>query len=125
VEAKPLSETADLRYLEAHSVRCRADSLSDFRVCTEDAQPLGSVECVLIRPSSGRLEYFVVESPGLFLHRHYLVPAGAGAVVQEDPKTLRITARKDELNLQTFKPHSVPGLSDADLLTTAFTKDAA
>jgi hypothetical protein len=114
-----LDSTADLRYLEAQSVRCPAGNLSEYRVCTQDAQSLGSVKGVLIRPSERRLAYFVIEAPGLFVHRRYLLPVDAAAVVQEHG-TLRISARKDELDLQTFTPRSVPEFSDDDLLKAIF-----
>jgi PRC-barrel domain len=91
-----------------------------FRACTEDAQPLGSINGVLISPSSRQLRYFVIETPGLFAHRRFLLPAEAGVVVDEDSKTLQIGARKDELALQTFKLKSVPQFSDTDLLETMF-----
>jgi hypothetical protein len=38
---------------------------------------------------------------------------------------LKINARKDELNLETFTPSSVPEFSDDDLITTIFSQDAA
>ena len=122
---KMLEGTADLRYLEAQSVRCPAGNLSEFRVCTEDAQPLGNVEGVLISPSERRLAYFVIDSPGFFVHRRYLLPADSGAVVQDEPKTLRISARKDELDLQTFNPRSVSEFSDDDFVETMFASSAA
>jgi hypothetical protein len=125
VPDKRTDDKTSLRYLEANSVRCSDGHLSDFRVCTEDAQSLGSVEGVLIRPSTRRFEYFVVESPGLFTHRQFLVPVEAGAVVQDAFNTLRISARKDELDLEVFTPSSVPAFSDEDLITTIFTQDAA
>ena len=122
--AKRIDDKADLRYLEANSVRCSAGSLSDFRVRTEDSESLGSVEGVLISPTTRRCEYFVIESPGLFKHRRFLLPVETGASLEE-PKTLKINARKDELDLETFAPSSVPQFSDDDLLTTMFSKDAA
>jgi hypothetical protein len=79
---KPHENTADLRYLNAESVRCPEGSLADFQVCTEDAQSLGSVEGVLISPASRRLAYFVTKSKGLLQRHHYLVPLDAGAVLQ-------------------------------------------
>lgn len=121
---KPIDTTAGLRYLAATSVRCPAGTLARFRVCTSDAAPLGSISGVLIRPSERRIEYFVVESPGLFLHRQYLVPADAGAFVQE-PNVLQLSAKKDELDLQTFKLHSVQGFSESELGATTFSEDAA
>lgn len=113
-------DAEDLRYLDAHSVQCPTGSLSDFRVCTEDAQPLGSVNGVLISPSLRQLRYFVIKKSGLFQQRRYLVSADAGAIVDTDRKTLQIDARKDELDLQSFTPRSVPDFSDADLLRTLF-----
>lgn len=118
--ANTLEQTADLRYLEADSVRCPLGNLSEYRVCTEDAQSLGSIKGVLIRPSERRLAYFVIESPGLFVHRRYLLPVDAAAVLQEESGTLRLSARKDELDLQAFTPRSVPDFSDDDLLKAIF-----
>lgn len=118
--AKALDATDDLRYLAANSVRCPSGNLSGYRVCTQDAHSLGSVKGVLISPSERRLAYFVIEAPGLFGNRRYLLPVDADAVVQEAPRTLRISARKDELDLQTFTPRSVPDFSDEDLLRALF-----
>lgn len=113
-------ETADLRYLGADNVRCSDGNLSGFRVCTEDAQSLGSVNGVLINPSERRLAYLVVETSGFFVHRRYLLPLDAGATVADDSKTLRLGVRKDELDLQAFAPHAFPVFSDDDLLDTIF-----
>jgi hypothetical protein len=125
VADKSLDESADLRYLGAESVRCAAGNLSDFRVCTGDAQSLGSIEGVLISPSSRRLEFFVIESPGRILRRKYLLPIEAGPFVQQGPNTLRVAATKDELHLQMYAPRSIPEFSDDDLMKTLFASDAA
>jgi hypothetical protein len=122
--AKANPDTADLRYLEANNVRCAAGTLADFRVCTEDAESLGSIQGVLISPSARRCEYFVVESKGIFSHRRFLIPFDA-EVVQDEPGTLKVHGKRDELELQAFTPSSVPEFSDEDLLTTMFAKDAA
>ena len=119
VEAKELDTTADLRYLEADSVCCAAGKLADFRVRTQDEKTLGSVRGVLISPATRRCEFFVIQSPGLFSPQRYLLPVEAGAVV-EQPRTLKIHARKDELHLQSFTPSSVPEFSDDDLVRTVF-----
>jgi hypothetical protein len=120
VAGKRFDDTDDLRYLEAESVKCAAGNLAGFRVCTRDAQPIGRVRGVLIRPAERRVAYFVIDSPGLFAHKRYLLPIEAGASVSEDPKTLRVSARRDELDLQTFTPRSVADFSDDDLLQTMF-----
>ena len=122
---KELEPTADLRYLKADSVNCPSGTLADFRVVTADAEALGNVSGVLISPATRRCEYFVIVSPGLLTQRRFLLPVEAGAVLADDPKSLRLTARKDELDLQNFTPHSVPQFSDEDLLTAMFNRDAA
>jgi PRC-barrel domain len=123
--AKELGTTADLRYLEADNVNCPSGNLAEFRVVTADAKALGNVSGVLISPTTRRCEYFVIESPGLFSHRRFLLPVDAGAVLEDGPKSLRLTARKDELDLQAFTLASVPQFSDEDLLTAMFSRDAA
>jgi len=125
VGAKELEPTADLRFLKAASVSCPSGTLADFRVVTADAEALGSVSGVLISPTTRRCEYLVIVSPGFLSQRRFLLPVDSGAVLADDPKSLRLTARKDELDLQAFTPHSVPQFSDEDLLTAMFTRDAA
>ena len=121
---KLTGEIADLRYLDASNVRCPAGYLSDFRVCTEDSESLGHIDGVLISPVTRRCEYFVIEAKGLFGHKRFLLPVEEGAILQE-PATLKINARKDELDLKTFTPSSVPEFTDEDLITTIFSQDAA
>jgi hypothetical protein len=121
---KPATEIADLRYLDASSVRCPAGYLSDFQVCTQDSESLGNIGGVLISPVTRRCEYFVLESRGFLTHKRFLLPVDAGATV-EQPATLKISARKDELDLETFTPSSVQQFSDEDLITTIFSQDAA
>jgi hypothetical protein len=125
VGAKQLGPNADLRYLKADSVNCPSGSLAEFRVVTADAEALGNVSGVLISPATRRCEYLVIASPGLLSKRRFLLPIDSGAFLEDDHKSLRLTARKDELDLQTFSLHSVPQFSDEDLLTAMFTRDAA
>jgi hypothetical protein len=124
VAGKWTGDIADLRYLDANNVRIPAGYLSDFRVCTEDSEPLGNIDGVLISPINRRCEYFVIGSKGLFAHRRFLLPVDAGATLEE-PATLKINARKDELALEAFSPSSVQPFSDEDLIATMFSQDAA
>ena len=123
--AKQREPNVDLRYLKADSVNCPSGTLADFRVVTADAEALGNVSGVLISPATRRCEFFVIASPGLLSQRRFLLPIDAGAVLENDPKSLRLSARKDELDLQSFTLHSVPQFSDEDLLTAMFKRDAA
>lgn len=116
-----VGETADLRYLGADSVRCSEGNLSGFRVCTEDAQSIGKLAGILISPSERRLAYLVVEAPGFFAHRRYLLPLDAGAVVADASRTLNVVGiRKDELDHLTVAPRTFPAFSDDDLLEALF-----
>jgi hypothetical protein len=124
VARKRTSDIANLRYLDSTSVRCPAGYLSDFQVRTQDAESLGNIGGVLISPLTRRCEYFVIESRGLLGHKRWLLPVEAGAIVEE-PATLKINARKDELDLETFTPSSVEKFTDEDLITTIFSQDAA
>jgi hypothetical protein len=125
VAEKLIGDKADLRYLEANNVRCSLGNLADFQVCTSDAKSLGNIEGVLISPSTRRCEYFVIESRSLFEQHRFLLPVVETGAIVEEPKTLKIAARKDELNLEKFTPSSVPQFSDEDLITTIFAQDAA
>ena len=122
---KLIGDKADLRYLEANNVRCSLGNLADFQVCTSDAKSLGNIEGVLISPSTRRCEYFVIESRSLFEQHRFLLPVVETGAIVEEPKTLKIAARKDELDLEKFTPSSVPQFSDEDLITTIFAQDAA
>jgi PRC-barrel domain len=120
-----MEPNAELRYLKADSVNCPSGNLAEFRVVTADAKALGNVSGVLISPTARRCKFFVIASPGLLHQRRFLLPIDGAAVLEDGPKSLRLTARKDELDLQAFTPHSVPQFSDEDLLTAMFTRDAA
>lgn len=115
------TNTQDLRYLDAESVRFAAGNLSGFKVCTEDAESLGSVGGVLISPSSRQLCYLVVQKPGLLTHRCYLV-SPAGATIQQDRKMLQVGGTREDLHLESFDPRSVQEFSDDDLLETLFSR---
>jgi hypothetical protein len=125
VAEQRLEETADLRYLGADSVRCSEGNLSGFRVCTEDAQSIGKLAGILISPSERRLAYLVVDAPGFFVHRRYLLPLDAGAVFADESRTLRVGVSKDELDLMAASPRFFPTFSDDDLLEALFPSRSA
>jgi hypothetical protein len=118
-------ESAGLRYLDAGSVRCPAGALSEFRVCTEDSQVLGRVEGVLLSPSEGRIAYLVLLLPGFLVNRRYLLPIEAGAIVEDEARRLRVPARRADLDLRTFEPHSVPDLTGGELRRPLYGEHAA
>ena len=95
-------------------------------VVTADAEALGNVGSVLISPSTRRCEYFVIASPGCF---HTAGSCFRSKPVQSRTRvrhTLKISARKDELNLEAFTPSfGAAVLRRRSLITTIFSRDAA
>ena len=122
---EPNAATGDLRYLEAHNVRYPQGTLADLDLCTTADEKLGVIEGVLIDPAHRRVRYYVIESPGWFRVRHYLLPADAPAVVESDERVLRVEAPAADLTRREYDPASTPRFSDADLLTAMFPPHAA
>lgn len=123
--AEPHAATDELRYLEAHNVRYPQGTLADLDLCTTDDEKLGVIGGVLIDPTHRRVRYYVVESPGWFRVRRYLLPADAPAVVELDERVLRVEAPAADLAPSEFDPASTPRFSDDDLLNAMFPPHAA
>lgn len=115
----------DLRYLDAQRVRCPLGTLADLALRSEDDEKLGAIEGVLIDPAQRRVLYYVVESPGWFRARRYLLPADAPARVHSQDRVLRFGAPAAALERREFDPESTPEFSDDDLLTAMFPPHAA
>jgi len=119
------SESNGLRYLDAERVCCPAGRLSGLKVYTDDAEPLGTVEGVVIDPARGRLAYLVLLSPGFVVNRLYLLAIADGAVLEDEGRTLRVNARKDDVRLLPFQHRSIPALTADDHPAAAHARDAA
>jgi hypothetical protein len=113
-----------LRYLDADAVECPAGKLDGLRLVARD-EPLGSIDGVLIDPSTRKLRYYVVGRARLFKKQRYLVSADMPAVVLPDQKALHVELSVDEIERQQFDSDSVEDFSDDDLLKAMFSKPAA
>ena len=93
--------------------------------------PGGEHPQVLLGPGVSRIgsdphANIVIDRPGVFEHRRYLLSADEGAVLQSEGKTLQIPARMEELELTSFSRRTVADFSDDDLVTAMFASpDAA
>jgi PRC-barrel domain protein len=110
-----------LCYLDASRVNGPTGQLDSVDLLAHDDEPLGSLDGVLIDPTERRLRYFVVEKPGWFRRRRYLVPAEEGATVERSRNALRLKVAKNELSTyEEFDTESVREFSDEDLVTAMF-----
>ena len=110
-----------LCYLDASRVNGPTGQLDSVDLLAHDDEPLGSLNGVLIDPTERRLRYFVVEKPGWFRRRRYLVPADEPATVERSRNALRLKVGKDELSsFEEFDTASVREFSDDDLITAMF-----
>jgi hypothetical protein len=117
--------TDDLRYLDAHNVRYPEGTLADLNLCTANDEKVGAIGGVLIDPAHRRVRYYVIESPGWFRVRRYLVSADATAVIEPAERVLRVEAPASDLTGREFDPATTPHFSDDDLLTSMFASHAA
>ena len=109
IPVSPGSETTGTERRPAISEGGQRESsvgnLAEFRVVTADAEALGNVSGVLISPATRRCEFFVIASLACSPSAGSLLPDRCGrGPRRDDPKSLRLTARKDELDLQAFSP---------------------
>ena len=125
MKAKTIGESR-LRFLHASRVDSPAGDLGSLQLHSQANQPLGTLNGVLIEPSARQVRYFVVETPGWFRNRRYLVPADCAAKVEEEGNTLRLDIEPDELpNLDEFDSQSVREYSDEDTIEAMFARQVA
>lgn len=118
-----LSSASNLRYVEATQVEHPFGTLAGLSMCTEEDTQLGSVEGVLVEPSSRRIRYFVVERPKMLRRRRYVLAADTPASIQVNTRKLRVMAHEEDL--ERFDSRSVQNFSDEDLISAMCANPAA
>lgn len=114
-------ENLRLRYLEASRIASPAGDLGKMLVETEADEQLGSLGGVLIDPSERRVRYFVVETPGWFRPRRYLVSTDCVAKVEPERNTLRLDVTSDDLErIEEFDGEPIREFSDEDTVEAMF-----
>ena len=118
-----ISGASDLRYLEATQVEHPSGTLAGLSMWTQEDEELGSLEGVLIEPTSRRIQYFVVERPTMLWRRRYLLAGDTPASIEAGDRKLRVMAHEEDL--ERFDTRSVQNFSDEDLISTMFAHPAA
>ena len=118
-------DTGELRYLDAHHVRCSIGTLAGLEVRTADDEKLGHLDGVLLSPSRRRVCFLVVRSPGLLRERRYLLPVDAAPHVEGKEMILRVEAYAGEVAAERFDETAVLPFSDEDAVTAMFAPRAA
>src|SRR3954451_469586 len=108
----------DLRYLDAAHVEHPAGVLAGARVRDETGQTLGSLEGVLVEPSSRRLRYYVVQRPATAGRRRYMVCADNPAILNAEEGTIEIEGNASDM--ERFDARDIPAFSDEDVITAVF-----
>ena len=115
-------DPASLRYLDATAVECPTGKLGGLSLFSQDHEPLGTIDGVLIDLATRRLRYYVVQAARVFNRRRYLVPADNPAVMLPEDRGLRVEAPSDSIVRTRFDSRSVPRFSDDDLLEAMFSR---
>lgn len=110
-----------LRFLHASRVDSPAGDLGSLQLQSHTDEPLGTLNGVLIDPAARQVRYFVVETPGWFRSRQYLVPIDCTAKVEPDRRTLRLDLEAGDLEtLDEFDSRAVPEFSEEDTVAAMF-----
>jgi hypothetical protein len=118
-----MGDSRKLRFLEASRVGSPAGDLASLQLHTEADEPLGTLDGILIDPSERRVRYLVVERPGWFRTRRYLVPTECVAKVERDRKLLRLDVDPADLHaLDEFNRSKFREFSDEDAVDAMFAR---
>lgn len=110
----------DLRYIDAGQLDTPAGRLGHAALVSPSNEPLGKLDGIVIDPASRQVRYYVVESPGWFTSRHYLLPLTA-ARLDRDRNAVEVDVDADEItHLDQVEPDAFPRFSDDDLMTAMF-----
>ena len=65
-----------LRFIEADKIQDQTLALDGMKVRNEAGDKLGNVDGLIVDRDSGRTYYIVVDAPGWFTSKQYLIPIG-------------------------------------------------
>ena len=114
-----------LCYLNASKVRSPLGNLAALKLESDGQQRLGTLDGVLIDPAERRIRYFVVEKPGWFRSRRYLIPTDCPARVELDRNALCLELEPHDLASYDDVVDSVHPFSDDDLVDALFARQVA
>lgn len=109
-----------LRYIDAGRLDTPAGRLGHAPILSPTHMPLGKLDGIVVDPARRQVRYYVVEQPGWFRSRHYLLPL-APARLDRGRNALEVDVESlDVKRLDEVEPETFPRFSDDDLLTALF-----
>lgn len=104
-----------LRYIEADKIEDRTLALKDMKVRNNADEKLGTVDGLIVDGDSGRTYYIVVDAPGWFTSKQWLLPIGQ-AHLDADRDALVAKMSKDQVSrFPGFDKEQFETLSESDI----------
>ena len=104
-----------LRYIEADKIEDRTLALDSMKVRNETGEKLGNVDGLIVDSDSGRTYYIVVDAPGWFSSRQFLLPIGQ-THLDDDRDALVVNLSKEQVNrFPGFDKDEFDTLSETDI----------
>lgn len=85
-----------LRYIEASKIQDRTLALDGMKVRNDEGEKLGSVDGLIVDSDSGRTYYIVVDAPGWFSSKQFLLPIGQTRL-DDDRDALVVNLTQDQV----------------------------
>lgn len=104
-----------LRYIEAEKIQDRTLALDGMKVRNDAGEKLGNVDGLIVDSDSGRTYYIVVDAPGWFSSRQFLLPIGQ-THLDDDRDALVVNLSKEQVNrFPGFDKDEFDTLSETDI----------
>ena len=104
-----------LRYIEADKIQDRTLALDGMKVRNDAGEKLGNVDGLIVDSDSGRTYYMVVDAPGWFSSKQFLLPIGQ-THLDDDRDALVVNLSKDQVNrFPGFDKDEFETLSEIDI----------
>src|SRR5690348_7556041 len=111
---------ADLRYIDAGHVDTPSGRLGEASVVTSEHRPIGKLDGIVVDPTRRQVRFYVVEAPGWFKPRHYLLPL-TPVRLDRDHNALEVDVDAAEISrLDEVEPATFRRFSDDDLIDALF-----
>jgi hypothetical protein len=86
-----------LRYIEAGKIQDRTLALDGMNVRNDTGEKLGNVDGLIVDSDTGRTYYMVVDAPGWFSSKQFLLPIGQ-THLDDDRDALVVKLSRDQVN---------------------------
>jgi hypothetical protein len=104
-----------LRYIEADKIEDRTLALSGMKVRNNADEKLGTVDGLIVDSDSGRTYYIVVDAPGWFSSRQWLLPIGQAHLDADRDALVAILSKDQVKRFPGFDTDEFETLSENDI----------